>query len=243
MKCRGTFRTITENAVSWLWPEVCPFCGRASSRGICDACKRKLAALKIREPRCMRCGKPVLDAEQEYCYDCRHMRHYYDRGYSLWLHKEPVSTSIYQFKYHNQRRYGICYAEEIIRCYGPRIKRWAPGLLLPIPLHKKRRRKRGYNQAAVVCREIGRRLGIPVDEKNLVRSLYTEPQKILSHQERRENLKHAFTVKNSFRPVPTVLLVDDIYTTGSTIDAAAAVLKRKGVEKVYFLTISIGQGY
>lgn len=243
MKCRGIFRVITEKSASWLWPEVCPFCGRASSQGICDVCKAKLGILKIREPRCMRCGKPVRQAEQEYCYDCRHVGHCYDRGYGLWLHKEPVSTSIYQFKYHNQRRYGVCYAEELIRCYGSRIKIWAPDLLIPIPLHKKRRRKRGYNQAAVVCRELGRRLRIPVDEKSLLRRRYTKPQKIFSHQERMENLKHAFTVKNSFRPVPTVLLIDDIYTTGSTIDAAAAVLKKKGVEKVYFLTISIGQGY
>lgn len=243
MKYAEMFGGIKERAVSWLWPEVCPFCGRVSSQGICTACRRRVKALQIQEPRCMRCGKPVHYAEQEYCYDCMHMKHWYDRGYGLWLHKEPVSTSIYQFKYHNQRRYGVYYAVELARCYGRMIKSWAPDLMIPIPLHKKRRRKRGYNQAAVVCRELGRRLGISVDEKCLVRKLYTEPQKTLSRQQRRKNLKHAFTVKNYFRPVPTVLLIDDIYTTGNTIDAAAAVLKEKGVEKVYFLTISIGQGY
>lgn len=239
----GMFRELTEKAASWLWPEVCPFCGRVSSQGICGVCRGKLGVLKIQEPRCMRCGKPVRCEEQEYCYDCMHMEHQYDRGYGLWLHKEPVSTSIYQFKYRNQRRYGVCYAKEFIRCYGSIIKNWAPDLMIPIPLHKKRRRKRGYNQAAVVCRELGRILRIPVDEKCLVRKLYTEPQKALGYQERRKNLRHAFTVKNCFVPVPAVLLIDDIYTTGNTIDAAAEVLKKQGVQKVYFLTISIGQGY
>ena len=86
-------------------------------------------------------------------------------------------------------------------------------------------------------------LGIPVDEKSLYRKFYTDPQKTLSHKERRKNLKHAFALKKGFRVVPTVLLIDDIYTTGNTIDAAAMVLKEKGVEKVYFLTISIGQGF
>ena len=85
-------------------------------------------------------------------------------------------------------------------------------------------------------------LGIPVDEKSLYRKFYTDPQKTLSHKERRKNLRRAFAVRKSFFPVKTVLLIDDIYTTGSTMDAAAQVLKEKGVEKVYFLTISIGQG-
>lgn len=239
----GVFQKIIEGAASWLWPEACPFCGRVESLGICDACRRKADALKVREPRCMRCGKPLRFAEQEYCYDCMHMRHRYDRGYGMWIHREPVSTSIYQFKYHNQRRYGVYYAEELICCYGHIIKRWDPDLIIPIPLHKKRRRKRGYNQAAVICRIIGRRLGITVDERSLIRKQHTDPQKALGHQERKRNLKDAFALKNGFRPVPAVLLIDDIYTTGNTIDAASAVLKKKGVEKVYFLTISIGQGY
>ena len=189
MRYGGLFQTLRGSVVKWLWPEVCPFCGKVSSQGICAGCRRKIDDLKVREPRCMQCGKPVQDTRREYCYDCMHMEHRYDRGYGLWLHKEPVSTSIYQFKYHNQRDYGVCYAKELIRCYGNIIKSWTPDLMIPIPLHKKRRRQKG------------------------------------------------------FRVVPTVLLIDDIYTTGNTIDAAASVLKKKGVEKVYFLTISIGQGY
>ncbi len=243
MKYVELFRTMIGKVAVFLWPEVCPFCGRVHSQGICMACRRELEGLRIREPRCMRCGKPVRNMEQEYCYDCMHMEHSYDRGFGLWQHKKPVSTSIYQFKYHNQRRYGVCYAEELIRCYGHIIKSWAPDLIIPIPLHKKRRRQRGYNQAAIVCRELGRALQIPTDEKSLIRKVHTNPQKLLSHQERQKNLRYAFTLVNSFLSVPTVLLIDDIYTTGSTVDAAAMVLKEKGVEKVYFLTISIGQGY
>jgi len=228
---------------AWLWPEVCPFCGKVSSQGICTICRKKLEMLRIREPRCMQCGKPIRHVEQEYCHDCMHTRHHYDQGLSLWLHKAPVSTSIYQFKYHNQRRYGIHYTEELIRCYGHMIKRWNPDLIIPIPLHKKRRKKRGYNQAEIVSRELGRRLQIPVDEKSLVRRIATSPQKILSHSERKKNLRKAFALKWAVYPASTVLLIDDIYTTGNTIDAAAEVLKQNGVEKVYFLTISIGQGY
>ena len=123
------------------------------------------------------------------------------------------------------------------------IKKWDPDLILPIPLHRRRRKERGYNQSALISREIGRLLGIPVDEKSLVRSIYTNPQKRLGRGERKRNLNQVFALKKDFLPVPVILLVDDIYTTGSTIDAAAGVLKKIGVEKVYFLTISIGQGY
>lgn len=127
--------------------------------------------------------------------------------------------------------------------YGRIVKRWKPDLIMPVPLHKERRRKRGYNQAAVLGRELGRILGIPVDDTSLFRRIHTDPQKALGRQDRKKNLRRAFALREDFRPVPAVLLVDDIYTTGNTIDAVSEVLKKKGVEKVYFLTISIGQGY
>lgn len=236
-------RCCIERTSVWLWPEICPFCGKASSQGICSSCRKKLDTLKVKSPKCMRCGKPVSSEEQEYCYDCMRSAHLYDRGVGLWLHREPVNRSIYQFKYHNQRRFGKFYAEEMIRTYRHVIKKWNPDLILPIPLHSRRKKERGYNQAALISREIGSALGIPVDEKSLVRRIYTDPQKRLGRQERKKNLSQAFALKKDFLPVPVILLVDDIYTTGSTIDAAAGVLKKKGVEKVYFLTISIGQGY
>ena len=114
---------------------------------------------------------------------------------------------------------------------------------MPIPLHPSRKRKRGYNQAQILAEEIGKILEIPVDSKSLIRTRKTSPQKKLGHQERKKNLKHAFAVKHTFQAAKRVLLVDDIYTTGNTIDAVSNVLKQKGVENVYFLTISIGQGY
>lgn len=206
-------------------------------------CRKKVDQLLVRQPRCMQCGKPVRYEEQEYCHDCSHTHHYYDRGVSLWLHKEPVSTSIYQFKYHNQRALGRYYAEEIAAHYGKLIRTWNPELLIPVPLHSKRRRKRGYNQAQILAEELEKLLGIPADHRSVRRVRYTDAQKTLDKRKRRENLNNAFAVEKSFEKVKNVVLVDDIYTTGSTMDAVAKVLKESGVEKVYFLTISIGQGY
>ena len=225
-----------------LWPEVCPFCGNVYKEGVCPACQKKLEELFIREPRCMQCGKPVRKKEQEYCYDCAHTHHYYDRGMAVWLHKDPVSHSIYQFKYHNQREYGKYYARIMAEHCGDFIRRIHPEVLIPVPLHAKRYRKRGYNQALILAEELGRLMCIPVAEELVVRVKNTRPQKQQDHRNRKENLRHAFALRYRIRKVKSVLVIDDIYTTGNTIDQIARILKNAGVEKVYFLTISIGQG-
>lgn len=191
----------------------------------------------------MRCGKPVTEKETEYCSDCAHTYHYYDRGVSLWLHRKPVSTSIYRFKYQNQRVFGSCYAQEIVRGCGAAIRKWEPDMIVPVPLHPARKRKRGYNQAEILAREIGGLTGIPVEAGILERVRDTAPQKALSHSKRRKNLQGAFAVRKRLEHGGKILLIDDIYTTGNTISSAAKVLKEAGAGKVYFLTISIGQGY
>ena len=190
----------------------------------------------------MKCGQPLAGNEEEYCADCGHTHHYYDRGYGLWLHRKPVNQSIYRFKYQNQRRFAVHYTAELTRAFEGQVRRWRPCLIMPVPLHKKRRRARGYNQAELIAEGLGRAFEIPVDAASLIRKKNTVPQKELDRQGRMQNMKNAFMLADSFLPVRTILLVDDIYTTGSTLDAAAFTLKQRGVQKVYFLTISIGQG-
>ncbi len=193
----------------------------------------------------MKCGKPLENHEQEYCYDCAHSQHSFERGAALWVHKEPVNVSIYRFKFHNQRRFGRYYAAEMAKKYKELLKKWKVEMLVPIPLYPAKQRRRGYNQAAIVAGELGRELGIAVDTKALKRMKRTKPQKSLNPSERKRNLEHAFFVSGDKREQlegKTVLLVDDIYTTGSTLNEAAKTLKAAGAEKVFYLTISIGQG-
>lgn len=193
----------------------------------------------------MKCGKPIRDQEQEYCHDCMRTQHYFDRGAALWLHKPPVNQSIYQFKFHNQRNFGKYYAREMMAEYGDVLTGWKIDMIIPIPLHPGKYRKRGYNQAAVLAEEIGKLLGIPAEESVLARIKKTGPQKKLGPGKRRQNLKGAFLVQGKRKAAlrgRTVLLIDDIYTTGSTLDEAARILKKAGAEKVFYLTISIGQG-
>jgi len=226
-----------------LWPEICPFCGRLNRNGICPACKIKLKELIIGQPRCMKCGKPIGRMEKEYCPDCDDTIHYYDVGRALWIHKSPVNESIYQFKYHNQREFGKYYAKEMAKQFESIVCEWKPDVIIPVPLHFRRKRKRGYNQSQIIAEKLGEILDIPVDVTILKRVKYTNPQKKLDHNARRKNLHNAFRVAENRKGIKSVLLVDDIYTTGNTIDEAARKLKQAGVEKVYFLTVSIGQGH
>ena len=98
-------------------------------------------------------------------------------------------------------------------------------------------------RAELFAKEIGKRTGIPVETKLLYRCINTRPQKELNDQERKKNLKKAFTIAQNIVQLRKVLLVDDIYTTGSTVDAAAECLKVSGIQEVYVLCISIGRGH
>lgn len=232
---------ILKRILEMLYPKTCCFCGKVSSTEICEECAGKV--VYIEEPRCKKCGKPIYYAEKEYCYDCQKQKFSFEQGRSIWLHKAPVSSSIYQFKYKNRRVYGEFYAEELFRLYGKQIREWGIEVIIPVPLHRKKRRMRGYNQAEIVAEHLGKLTGIKVDTKSVIRRKYTKPQKELNDKERRKNLKDAFEVTKAWEKEKNVLLIDDIYTTGSTIDTIAEKLKNEGAQKVCFLTISIGQGF
>ena len=207
---------------------------------ICSSCRKHIVYIK--EPRCMKCGKPVSSVEQEFCYDCSRYNYAYDQGRSLWLHSGEAAAAIYQMKFHNKRCYAAVFAQEMAVRYGEWIRRNFVEEIIPVPLHKSRKKARGFNQAELLAEELGRIMEIPVNKKVVFRIRNTKPQKFLDDRQRQDNLKDAFGVSRTWNVKEKVLLIDDIYTTGNTIHRISSLLKRVGVQKVYFLTISIGQG-
>lgn len=190
----------------------------------------------------MHCGKQLEDETQEYCADCSKRKSALSQGYSVWLHRGMVPGAVYRFKYNNRRYCGDIFAEEIVRCFAGKIQRWEIDEIIPVPLHPSRQRKRGFNQAEILAAGISRRTGIPVKTDVLFRIRKTDPQKQLGMRDRKRNIRGAFGVSKKWRPCRNILLIDDIYTTGSTLESAAYLLKKAGAENVFFLTISIGQG-
>lgn len=189
---------------------------------------------------CFRCGRPVAEEEEEVCEFCLHHKFSFLEGRGLWKHEPPIRDGVYRFKFSNQREYSKVFALELAKEFEAQIQRWNIECIIPIPIHKRRERKRGFNQSELLAKELGNRLDLPVFS-GLQRKKPTKPQRVLNYLERKQNLQGAFFMPQGRLRVKNVLLIDDIFTTGSTLEEAAGYLKERGVERVYFLTLTIGQ--
>ena len=224
-----------------LYPARCPIChGILKGRdGICPECRKKLPY--IREPKCKKCGQQMESAEEEYCRDCKRFSHAFDRGAAVYTYNDVMARSIAMFKYHNRREYAKVYAKEMYRCCSRFLKSCAPEVILPVPIHRQKKRQRGFNQAELVAKELGKLLNVPVDADYLIRKAKTIPQKELTRQQRKRNLKEAFEVSKDGKYYKRVLLIDDIYTTGATMDAVSEILRENQTKIIFFLTICVGR--
>ena len=178
----------------------------------------------------------------EYCPDCAAHPRSFSHGMALFNYNEISAPSLAMVKYHDRREYLDFYAEAAYRRYAKTIARLSPDLIIPVPVHKSRLKKRGFNQAEEFGKRLSGYLGIPVSSEFLVRPKKTAPQKDLGPALRLKNLEQAFFCKKLPSGVKKVLLIDDIYTTGSTAEACARALKKAGAGQVYLLVIAIGSG-
>ncbi len=226
-----------EGILQLLFPRRCPVCDgivQPSGEKICLECMCSLRV--ITPPWCMRCGKK-LPEEGEYCADCAEKERSFVRGRALYEYSS-VAQSVYRFKYGGRREYAEYFGEEMAEYLGEFIRRVRPDGLVPIPLHESRRRRRGYNQAELLAKAAGARLGLPVYGGLLRRVKKTPPLKELNARERQNNLKKAFNVAQNDVKSKVYILVDDIYTTGSTVEEAAKVLMEAGAAAVYFVALA-----
>lgn len=225
-----------------LFPTRCPVCDRIVKpfgEKICLECLPKLRT--VTPPWCMKCGKKI-QGDEELCMDCRGRKHMFDRARTLYEYG-TAAPSLYRFKYKGRQEYADFYGEEMGKYLGEFIRRVSPDVLVPVPLHRKKLKSRGYNQAACLARALGKSLNLPVDEKLVKRIRNTEPMKRLNPTERQNNLKKAFKIGRNDVKLKITIVIDDIYTTGSTIDAVAKALKEAGMLKVYFLTLASGEDF
>lgn len=195
----------------------------------------------------MHCGRPVLSDLVEYCFDCEKKKKRGDedtffQGKSLLLYKGVVKQTMYRFKYSNKREYGTFFAELAMEQWGEWLFRCEIDAIVPVPMFRRKKRMRGYNQAEVFGRELAKYLRVPMDRNVVIRKKDTRPMKELNDIERENNLRNAFQIARNIVKYKKILLVDDIYTTGSTADEVSRVLLEAGVEKIYFLSICMGQG-
>ncbi len=236
--------------------ELPPFCGSGKEGFlqrplICPGCIAKLSW--VTAPVCKRCGKEIVSDTAEYCFDCSRHKRTFDRGMAIINYNETASRSLSQIKYNNRREYLDFYGEAMFRILSPAVHRLHPDVMVPVPVHPSRLKKRGFNQAEELAKRLSAHFSsqapdfpdfpeIPTDTSLLFRSKKTLPQKNLDPSQRLKNLEQAFFARPLPPQIKKILLIDDIYTTGSTAEACARALKKAGAEKVYFAVVAIGSG-
>lgn len=237
-------RDLVKGGMGLFFPANCLLCGETleslNRSFICVSCWQSIEWLP--PVCCARCGKPISFNENlnlpHICPDCQIEPPYFQKLFSSTLYKGVMAEAIKLFKYSGKRGVIRGFARIIKTCVQ-RFDLECLGLeaVVPIPLHPKKLRERGYNQAEDVAKVVGRYLSLPLWNDYLVRVRYTKPQTKLKEQERKENIKGAFSVpgkKKQKGEDKKILLVDDVYTTGVTLNEASREMRGCGAEVFSF---------
>lgn len=219
---------IIRELASRVMPAACLLCGDRPGAGglLCQECLADLPGL---DGACPACGRPRPGSTP--CGPCLQRRPIHDRLIAAYRYQFPVDDLIRGFKYHG--RLGICdaLAPALARGIDDRLGSHLPQVMLPVPLHRWRLYRRGFNQSLEIARRLNRSLGIPIDTRLLRRHRATREQARLGPAERRRNLRRAF-VLNGECTYDCVAIVDDVVTTGATVTELARLLRRHGVKEI-----------
>lgn len=230
--------------LNMIYPRHCPICHKIMGKStwfLCPVCSGKMTP--IGEPRCKICGKAIPREEEELCADCQAHPHIFRGGRGIFPYNKLAHESVMKYKSGGRQEYERFYIKAAAVFGRSLAVRCRPEVLIPVPMYPADIRKRGFYPAGNLARGLEQAWGIPAG-MNLVRKVQkTRPQKELNREDRRKNIAHAFEGTLGNWGIERVLLVDDIYTTGSTLDAVAAAVMEHGVREVYFLTVFIGNGY
>lgn len=216
---------------SWLWPGHCRLCAATLPFGqeLCPAC---VAGLPILDHACPRCASPLPPAVDAgtVCGRCQRRPPAFAGARALYRYEAPIDNLILRLKFHHDLRLARLLGERLAtRLLSRSCER--PDLIVPVPLHRARLRERGYNQALELARPVAQRLNIGLDVHGVRRVLPTRAQSDLSLAERRRNVRKAFAVARDYTGLKIAVL-DDVMTSGSTVEALARCLKKAGAEEV-----------
>ena len=214
-----------------LLPRHCLMCGLPSGPGnLCQPCR---ADLPRSDAACRQCALPLPANPGLLCGACLARSPPWDHAVSALLYRFPVDRLVCRFKFNRNLACGAALAGELTLAVEEQCKE-LPDLLVPVPLHRTRHFLRGFNQAELLARTVGRKIGLPVDDRLLQRCRRTSAQSGLDARNRLRNTRGAFRAKPRRRQLLPrhVALVDDVMTTGATLHACSRELKRAGVQAV-----------
>ncbi len=227
----STLQKFLEQTLDRLYPPTCVLCGASGNDGL-DLCAGCLADLPADRDCCSRCALPLPAGQPigALCGECQRRPPPFHVCHAAFRYEDPLPALVSGVKFHARlnlaRLLGLCLADALREKDA-----LMPALILPVPLHRKRLRERGYNQALEIARTVGRELDVTVDTHSCTRILATARQAGLEQKERRRNVRGAFKLESPL-DVEHLAILDDVVTTGSTVSELAGVLLKAGVKRV-----------
>ncbi|MCK4950419.1 MAG: ComF family protein [Gammaproteobacteria bacterium] len=220
-----------QSARSCLYPPTCAMCGCASDTQL-DLCTECHDALPHNSSACSQCALPLDGtSDKTLCGQCLNSTHSFDNTFSLFQYSNPVDHFIQSLKFNGKLRFANLLGNLLADALSDRPPESLPELIIPVPLHSSRQRERGFNQAVEIARPVSRALNIPLNYSGCIRSRPTIAQSTLNKSERRSNIRGAFAVKRKIN-IKNVAILDDVITTGQTVNELARTLKQHGVQNI-----------
>ena len=243
---RTLFTAAGDALVSVIFPADCRICGEllVDSRRV-PICPKCLASFeRIPSAICQICGCPLFGLRQKeeqprLCPACQNKTYGFHCARSFAIYQGPLVRAILLLKFEQIEPMGAWFAERLVEVLSGERDRFAADVVVPVPLHRQRERERGYNQAALISRPLAKRLRLPHKALLLMRTKARPDKRILTLEERWESVRGAFATRpGSQVDNLRVLLVDDVLTTGATLDACARALREAGAKSVVGLTVA-----
>lgn len=230
-------KDIFINIINLIFPNTCINCQKSinAEEHLCHNCIKKIRF--NRAPICKSCGRTLkFDQFKRECKFCATNNYSFERNYSLFQYKDPIIELIYSYKYKRFKKiksFLFEHLSEFLKFYDI-INKHNINIISSVPLHKSKLRERGYNQSELIARAIAEFVSLPYKE-TLLATKYTRSQTRIRYLDRQKKVKGAYKTKDNF--CGTILLVDDVFTTGSTLNECSKLLKKNGADKVITLTI------
>ena len=240
------YRRVGDAVLNLIYPENCILCtapvARQQDCAVCDACWERALVLEIVRPWCPSCGIPFQSFDpgpEHLCSDCSCDLPPFSGARSFGYYRGELSRLVQGLKFDGRKNLTGLLAPLMAQAFVGSWDHRQIDLVVPVPLHPKRRRERGFNQAAILARSLARLVGIPCCERALSRVSPTLPQVGLSDSERVRNVRGAFAcLKSELVAGKKLLLIDDVMTTGATVRSASESLIKAGALRVSVLTLA-----
>lgn len=220
--------------MNFIFSQQCILCFSKSTSLLCNFCKEQLP---LNNNSCELCAKPLaFDSTSKICGECLRKKPIFNKVYAPFLYQQPFINFISQLKF-NKRLIYANLLSSLIESYIIRFNLFDADVVIPIPLHKKRLRQRGFNQSIEIIKPLAKKYNIPINLTHYHRIKNTRPQSSLKANQRADNMKHAFSTMTKIS-VKNVLIFDDVITTGNTINEFCKLLKRNGSETINIFCIA-----